>query len=326
MDDAQQYTPAQAADPATPGEVLAAIAGSRPDLRPYVAANPAAYPGLLDWLAQLGDPAVDSSLRARGLEDAMSRGQDEDVTSGPETAESPLVGERERDDDGDAAAGRHADPGRGVDEEPRAEGGDAPTAYQAPTAYVPPAASVTGVGGAPQADAHGGDTRQDGHGVSSEEGAHQAGPGPYAGPYGAPGAGPYGPPGGPPPKKNRTWLWVLLGVLAVLLVGGILLVVFLVQGINRAVDDAGGLFDPGEAQSYGEDATLDALWDRCEDGDMVACDDLFRESPVDSEYEEFGDTCGGRTEGGSWCEDLAEEGANAPQEGTDEGVIALAAA
>jgi hypothetical protein len=53
----------------------------------------------------------------------------------------------------------------------------------------------------------------------------------------------------------------------------------------------------GEADTYGDDPTLDALWDACEDGDGQACDDLFFDSPVGSEYEEFGKTCGGRLEG-----------------------------
>lgn len=64
-DPAGRYTPQQAADPATPLQVLADIAGSEPRLRPYVAANPSAYPELLTWLAQLGDPAVDDALRRR---------------------------------------------------------------------------------------------------------------------------------------------------------------------------------------------------------------------------------------------------------------------
>lgn len=58
----------------------------------------------------------------------------------------------------------------------------------------------------------------------------------------------------------------------------------------------------GEATTYGDDPYLDGLWDACAGGDMVACDDLFMESPFGSEYEEFGDTCGGTTSGGEWCD------------------------
>lgn len=61
----EPYTAQVAADPATPLEVLADIAAKDPSLRPYVAANPATYPELLEWLGRLGDPAVDEALRGR---------------------------------------------------------------------------------------------------------------------------------------------------------------------------------------------------------------------------------------------------------------------
>ncbi|MGO1317498.1 MAG: hypothetical protein ACTMIR_10755, partial [Cellulomonadaceae bacterium] len=60
------YTAAQAADPATDLALLGQIAEHAPELRVYVAQNPSAYPGLLDWLGGLGDPQVDAALRARG--------------------------------------------------------------------------------------------------------------------------------------------------------------------------------------------------------------------------------------------------------------------
>ena len=50
----------------------------------------------------------------------------------------------------------------------------------------------------------------------------------------------------------------------------------------------------GDAQSYGDDPELDALYDACADGDGRACDDLYYQSPFGSEYEEFGNACGGR--------------------------------
>jgi hypothetical protein len=50
----------------------------------------------------------------------------------------------------------------------------------------------------------------------------------------------------------------------------------------------------GGPQGYGDDAELDALYDACADGDGQACDDLFFQSPLGSDYEEFGNTCGGR--------------------------------
>ncbi len=52
--------------------------------------------------------------------------------------------------------------------------------------------------------------------------------------------------------------------------------------------------DESSGSSYGDDEELDALYDKCRDGDDVACDTLYFESPFGSEYEEFGDSCGGR--------------------------------
>ncbi len=59
------FTPEQAANPATPLEVLAQIAADAPHLRPQIAANPSTYPALLEWLGNLQDPAVDAALRSR---------------------------------------------------------------------------------------------------------------------------------------------------------------------------------------------------------------------------------------------------------------------
>ncbi len=59
------FTAHQAADPSTDLAVLARIAAEAPELRPALASNPATYPALLEWLAQLGEPEVDAALRAR---------------------------------------------------------------------------------------------------------------------------------------------------------------------------------------------------------------------------------------------------------------------
>ncbi len=262
MDEAPEFTPAQAADPSTAGEVLAAIAGSRPDLRPYVAANPAAYPGLLDWLSQLGDPAVDGALRAR----AASQPAPQAPTDAP-AAESPYA----------------------------APSGD----FAAPSAYVPPAAAGGDIFSFPAQ----GDDAQPPYVAQPEPGAQPYGAQPYgAQPYGPPAGAAYGPPyGGEPPKKSKTWLWVLLGLLGVVIIGGIVIAVLIFNLANRAANDVGDIFNTGDATSYGDSAELDALWDACEGGDMAACDDLYRDSPTGSDYERFGDTCGDRSEGGDWC-------------------------
>jgi len=56
----------------------------------------------------------------------------------------------------------------------------------------------------------------------------------------------------------------------------------------------------------GSDPALDRLAQSCHAGDMSSCDDLYFDSEVDSEYEEYGDTCAGRREAGAWamCADV----------------------
>jgi S1-C subfamily serine protease len=46
--------------------------------------------------------------------------------------------------------------------------------------------------------------------------------------------------------------------------------------------------------SYGDDPTLDALWDACQGGDLAACDELYLTAPDDSDDETFATTCGER--------------------------------
>ena len=57
--------------------------------------------------------------------------------------------------------------------------------------------------------------------------------------------------------------------------------------------ELGGELDEEES---GEDPELDLgdLRDACAAGDMEACDELYFDSPVGSDEEEFGSTCGGR--------------------------------
>lgn len=42
-----------------------------------------------------------------------------------------------------------------------------------------------------------------------------------------------------------------------------------------------------EPGAYGDDETLDKLWDACEEGSLEACEELFWDSPIDSEYEQY---------------------------------------
>lgn len=55
---------------------------------------------------------------------------------------------------------------------------------------------------------------------------------------------------------------------------------------------------PGD---LGDDDELNALADDCFAGDFSACDRLFFESDVDSAYEAYGDSCGGRNEPAGLC-------------------------
>ena len=80
--------------------------------------------------------------------------------------------------------------------------------------------------------------------------------------------------------------------------------------------------DP-EANTYGDDPALDALWEECEAGDGVACDDLYLAAPIGSEYQEFGDTCGGTTSGGTLCAAAGEETPEANTYGDDPELDAL---
>ena len=61
--------------------------------------------------------------------------------------------------------------------------------------------------------------------------------------------------------------------------------------------------------TYGDDPELDELWDLCDAGDGVACDELWSRAPIGSEYERFGVTCGEREEILN-CSDLPPEEAD----------------
>ena len=58
-------------DPQTPAATLQAIAADHPDLWVQVAQHPKAYPGLLDWLDEGGDPEVSAAVAQRREQDAQ---------------------------------------------------------------------------------------------------------------------------------------------------------------------------------------------------------------------------------------------------------------
>jgi len=188
-----------ASDPQTPAAELARLAYERVDLRASIAANPATYPELLTWLGELGDPAVDQALQVRA-----------------------------------AGSGRFSapDPGYQGQQQP-GEGSAAP------------------FGAAPQPTQV---TRGSGGGT------------------------------------NRGLLVGLIVAVAVLALGGggWALYELVFSGDDAPTTQAGGEGDAG-----GQGATDQAeLRQQCTDGDMEACDDLYWETPLGSDDEQFGSTCG----------------------------------
>jgi len=84
--------------------------------------------------------------------------------------------------------------------------------------------------------------------------------------------------------------------------------------------DPVGAFDPTDSPP-GTDSALDALWVACGEGSAGACDDLFVDSPVDSDYEAFGFSCGGREV--TVCDTILEGDAGAQAPGDDAALDAL---
>lgn len=72
-------------------------------------------------------------------------------------------------------------------------------------------------------------------------------------------------------------------------------------------DTCGGRTDGGfscvllGAETYGDNADLDELWDGCAAGDGQACEDLYLYAPPGTDYETFGATCGRLTDGTVDC-------------------------
>ncbi|WP_054952817.1 flagellar basal body-associated FliL family protein [Flaviflexus massiliensis] len=166
------------------------------------------------------------------------------------------------------------------------------------------------------------------------QGQPQYGQGHYGDGYG--GQPPYDEGGyGQPPKKGKGPLiaWIVLGViLLAAAVVGILFATGVIGGDDSEEESSGTettqsqdpssdpsghsvpqvpslgpdtsgneTTDPsGDDGSYGSDPEMDALYDACGGGDMAACDDLYFSSGLGTEYEEFGNTCGGTESGNQY--------------------------
>lgn len=52
--------------------------------------------------------------------------------------------------------------------------------------------------------------------------------------------------------------------------------------------------EPQPPSTLGDDDRLDKLWTQCSDGWGYACDRLFEEAPLGTDYEQFGVSCGDR--------------------------------
>jgi len=116
-------------------------------------------------------------------------------------------------------------------------------------------------------------------------------------------------PAGPEKRKSLT----AGQIVAISAAGMVALAVFGVGSVMLLTGLSGDDYQISEEDSvdrfiadgtYGSSAYLDSLWDGCEEGDFESCDALFMDSPSDSEYEEFGDTCGYRNEPAGYCVDL----------------------
>ena len=87
----------------------AAIAQHRPDLWAALASNPTTYPGLLEWLSGIQEPAVRLALEARGIapqtEAVPQAGEGVPGDARPEGPVEPLAGEAEAAEPPDSPSG-----------------------------------------------------------------------------------------------------------------------------------------------------------------------------------------------------------------------------
>lgn len=128
-------------------------------------------------------------------------------------------------------------------------------------------------------------------GTPGQSGGVTSGPAPHYG-------------GQQPNRSNRGLLIALLVVGSLIAASGVAFAAFsffpeLFPGTSDSQQTQEA--QPGE---YGFDPALDTLWDECESGQFGSCDELYFVSREGSEYEEFGATCGGRSDAPGLCETI----------------------
>ena len=69
-----------------------------------------------------------------------------------------------------------------------------------------------------------------------------------------------------------------------------------VAPVEPDAPDAPDAGEPDPPDGLGSDPALDRLAQSCFEGDFVACDDVYWQSEIDSGYEIYGETCGGRVD------------------------------
>ena len=113
----------------------AAIAQHRPDLWAALASNPTTYPGLLEWLSGIQEPAVRLALEARGIapqtEAVPQAGEGVPGDARPEGPVEPPAGEAEAAEPPDSPSGE-AEPAESSADEAAPEETDSEVAADAP--------------------------------------------------------------------------------------------------------------------------------------------------------------------------------------------------
>ena len=126
--------------------------------------------------------------------------------------------------------------------------------------------------------------------------------GPWSAPY------PYGAPPPPPRRRRAVVAWTVAGsVLAVAV-----LAIIAVGGFRMGSNDFAGAFaapstsPPADWAVIGDDEGLDPYAQRCHDGELEACDELYTLAEPGSDYQYYGLTCGGRVQPRDvqWCQIL----------------------